>query len=345
MNQFSRRSNTLTHPAPKTAVASLAWRPARRQELDPLLDEATNERANPDMLQTRKVPVVQMRVLCATDLSARSQYAMGRATLLANRLDTQLVILHVMKPDQMIDRSLQARERIAQQITSSAFPAAHEPAIEVRAGDYIQSIATVAKETHADLIIVGSRRTESVAPFIGMTAERITELAGRPVLIANLDPRERYGAVLMVAELSGAFIQVASVASRCGFLEAESVSVVHGFESPYRGPLYAEGFDWRATERNVAEWEKAAGARLLRKLDDAGVESSRFHLVFLQTRPIRAIRRVVRGIQPDLLIVGTKDRSTLSRVMRGSVANDVLRRMECDILVASPDIESTGTLF
>ena len=51
------------------------------------------------------------------------------------------------------------------------------------------------------------------------------------------------------------------------------------------------------------------------------------------------------AIQPDLLIVGTKDRSMLSRVMRGSVANDVLRRMECDILVASPDIEAASALF
>jgi nucleotide-binding universal stress UspA family protein len=269
----------------------------------------------------------------------------GRATHLANRLDAQLVLLHVLETDQMIARSLHARERIAQQITSIAFPAAHEPAIELRAGDYIQSIATVARETRADLIVVGSRRTESPAPFIGVTAERITDLAGCPVLIANLDPRERYGAVLMAAELSGAFIRVARVASRFGFLEAESVSVVHGFESPYRGPLYAEGFDGRAAARNVAEWERAAGARLLRKLDDAGVESSRFHLVFQQTRPIRAIRRVVRSIQPDLLIVGTKDRSMLSRVMRGSVANDVLRRRECDVLVSSPDIEAASTLF
>jgi universal stress protein E len=221
----------------------------------------------------------------------------------------------------------------------------HEPVIELRAGDYIQSIATVAKETHGDCIIVGSRRTESPAPLIGMTVERITELAGRPVLIANLDPSERYGAVLMAAELSGAFNQVARVASRFGLLEAESVSVVHGFESPYRGPLYAEGFDVRAAKRNIEEWERTAGARLLRKLDAAGVQSSHYRLVFQQSHPIRAIQRVVRSIQPNLLIVGTKDRSMLSRVMRGSVANDVLRRMECDILVASPDIEAASALF
>ena len=114
----------------------------------------------------------------------------------------------------------------------------------------------VAKETHADLIVVGSQIPQPRAPLIGATAERIAELAGRPVLITNLDPRERYGTVLMAAELSAAFIQVARVASQFGLLKAESVSVVHGFESPYRGALYCQGFDERAAQRNIEEWRE-----------------------------------------------------------------------------------------
>jgi nucleotide-binding universal stress UspA family protein len=84
---------------------------------------------------------------------------------------------------------------------------------------------------------------------------------------------------------------------------------------------------------------------VLWKLDDAGVEGHRFHLVFQQTRPMRIVRRVVRSIQPDRLIVGTKNRSMLSHMMRGSVANDVLRRRECDILVAPPEIEAANALL
>ncbi len=308
------------------------------------IDQAGNERSDPNLAPTCKVPVVNVRLLCATDLSPRSRYALRRAALLADRFDAQLVLLHVTEPDRMIAASLRAREWIAQQITSFGVRASLEPRIELRAGDYVESIATVAKEWQADLIIVGSGQTRSPGPLIGMTAEHIAELADLPVLIANRDPRERYGAVLMAAESSGAFIRVARVASRFGFLESESVSVVHGFESPYRGPLYAQGFDARATKRNIEEWERAASARLLRKLAGAGVQGSSYRLVFQQAHPIRVIQRVVRGIQPDLLVVGTKNRAALSRVMRGSAASDVLRRMERDVLVASPDIEAAGAL-
>jgi nucleotide-binding universal stress UspA family protein len=71
-------------------------------------------------------------------------------------------------------------------------------------------------------------------------------------------------------------------------------------------------------------------------LDVAGVESSGVGILFHQARPLQAIRRVIRSVEPELLIVGTKERSILERVLSGSVANDVLRRFRCDILVAAP---------
>ena len=315
-------------------------RKPRLRELGRVLGDTTNRRPKPDVLQKPADAVAQKRVLCATDLSARSQVAVGRAVQLANRLDAQLLLLHVIEPDQMSAPSPHAQEQIAQQLKSTGLSSIYEPAIKVRGGAYIQAIAAVAKETQADLVVLGSQRRRPLAPSIGTSAEQITELSGRPVLIVNLDPREPYGAVLLAAELSDAFIHVARAAGNLKFFDAESVSVVHGLESPYRGPLYAEGFDARAATRNIEEWERAAGASVLRKLDIAGVESSRFRLIFQQSRPIRALQRIIRSIQPDLLIVGTKDRGVLNRFMRGSMANDLLRRTECDILVAAPGIEA-----
>ncbi len=283
-------------------------------------------------------------MLCATDLSARSERAVQSAALLASRLDAQLMLLHVMAADQLLERAAQVREEIAQQFLSIRLPTGREPKIEVRVGDCVQTIAAVAEETDADLIVLGSQRRRALAPLIGTTAERITSLARRPALIVNLESRARYGAVVIAAELSDAFIRVARLAASLRLLEAPSVSIVHGFESPYRGPLYAAGFGLHAAQRYIEEWEKAAGKRLVQRLDAAGIESSRFRLVFQQTRPLRAIRRVIRRVQPELLIVGTKDRSMLKSVVRGSVANDVLRTLEYDILVAAPDAEGSGSL-
>jgi universal stress protein E len=297
---------------------------------------STRIESKKDNARAFEQPMLQKRVLCATDLSVRSKRAVARAALLARQLDAQLFLLHVIDPDQPIDRSVNARVQMAAQLPSAGIAVHRNVAMELRAGNYIETIAAVASEVEADVIVLGCQQRRGLAPVIGTTAERIIALAGRPVLIVNLDHRVQYGAVVIAADLSDAFARVVQVASSLKFLEAEKVSVVHGFESPYRGPLYAEGFDLRAAERNIAAWERAAKARLLLNLDAAGVDGSRFRLIFQQARPIRAIQRVVRSVQPDLLIVGTNDRSIFQRVTRGSVANDALRTIECDILVATP---------
>jgi nucleotide-binding universal stress UspA family protein len=181
--------------------------------------------------------------------------------------------------------------------------------------------------------------------LIGTTAERVVALASRPALIVNLAAHVRYGGVVIAAEVSDAFIQVVRVAASMKLLEAARVSVVHGFEFSQRGPLHADGFDLHSAQRNMDAWERAARARLLLNLDAAGVESSRFRLIFQQARPIRAIQRVIRSVRPELLIVGTKERSIFARITRGSAANDAARSIDCDILVAAPNAEPvTGAL-
>jgi nucleotide-binding universal stress UspA family protein len=256
---------------------------------------------------------------------------------LAKQLDAHLILLHVIDPAESTQHSTDARDQMNWQLGSVGIVTRRQPEIRVQRGNYVESIAAVANETDADIIVLGAQSRKALAPFIGTTAERITALAGRPVLIVNQEPHLRYGAVVIAGELSSAFVQVVRVASSLKFLDAGSVSIVHGFEFP-RGPLFA--VDARTMKRNLEAWEKAAKARLLQNLDVAGVESSRFRIVFHQTRPIRAIQRAIRDVKPELLIVGAKDRSIFNRVITGSVANDALRSVECDILVAEPKVES-----
>jgi nucleotide-binding universal stress UspA family protein len=295
-------------------------------------------------IRMRTDPAARKRILCATDLSPQSQRAVARATLLSNQLNAQLTLLHVIDVANGMDCSVSVREQVAQQLSSTRLPVRCDLRIYLREGNYVETIGAVAKEMEADIIVLGAQRRRPLGPLVGTTAERVTALAGRPALIVNITPRVRYGAVVIAAELSDAFTQVVRVASSLKFLQAESVSVVHGIESPYRNALYAEGFDVRSAQRNLEAWERATRERLLLYFDAAEVESSRFRILFPQAGPIRAIQRVVRGAQPDLLIVGTQARSMLNRVVRGSVDNDALRGIECDVLVASRESEAAGVL-
>jgi nucleotide-binding universal stress UspA family protein len=310
------------------------------------LQHATNlaPEARANVFRMRTDPATRLHLLCATDLTPRSQRAVARATLLANQLGAKLTLLHVVDTARGVPSTESVRDDVIHHIASTGLPVRHDPQIEIRTGEYAATIAAVAKEIDADIVILGSQRRRPLGPLIGATAERIIALAGRPALIVNSNSRVRYGAVVIAAELSDTFTRVVRIASSLKFLEAQSISVVHGFESTYRGPLYAGSFDVRAAQRNLEALERAARARLLTSLDAAGVEGSRFRILFQQTRPMRAIQRIVRSVQPDLLIVGTKDRSMFDRIARGTIATDPLRNMECDVLVASEEIERAGVL-
>jgi universal stress protein E len=310
--------------------------------LEVVLKRGTESSVN--VLRMHTDPAARKRVLCATDLSPGSQRAVVRAMLLANQLDAQLTLLHVTDPVQGTDSAVSARDELAQQLSSSGLPVRPDIRIQLRTGHYVEAIATAAKESDADIIVLGAPHRRPTESLIGMTAERVIAMAGRPALIVNTHPRVRYGAVLIAAELSDAFTRVVRIATSLRFLEAQSVSVVHGFESPYQGPLYADGFDVRAAQRNLEAWERAVRARLLRSLDAAGVDSSRFRIIFQQARPLRAIQRIVRSVQPDLLIVATQGRPMFNRAVRGSVANEAFRNIECDILVASRENEAGAVL-
>ena len=112
----------------------------------------------PPILQMTGDSATQKRVLCATDLSPRSQLAMGRAMHLAKRLDAQVILLHVIDPAEPTQDSMYARGEIARQLSSTRVANAHEPEIRVRNGDYVEGIAAVAKETDADIIVLGAQR-------------------------------------------------------------------------------------------------------------------------------------------------------------------------------------------
>jgi nucleotide-binding universal stress UspA family protein len=281
----------------------------------------------------------EKRVLCATDLSTGSLRAVERAARLAKQLGAKLTLVHVIDPAGLAKHLLDTHEEVAQQLASIGVPMHCGPQILVRTGDYVEEIAAVAREIDADIVVLGAQRRKALGALIGTTAERIVALASRPALIVNLEARVRYSGVVIAAELSSAFIQVMRVAASMKFLDAGTVSIVHGFEFSHRGPLYADGFDLHAAQRNMEAWERAARARLLLNLDAAGAESSHFRLIFQQARPLRAIQRVIRSVRPELLIVGTKERSIFTRITRSSLANDALRSIDCDILVAAPKVE------
>lgn len=276
----------------------------------------------------------QRRILCATDFSKHSERQVQAAAVLANRVGAQLTLLHVAsfrgagKPAEV------ARERLRAQLGASGLDLDSIPVLAIRGGDVAKAIAEVARESGANLIVLGAQRRRALAPILGTTAERVIGLARCPVLIVRSKGTLRYQRVVIAAQLERAFSKVVQFANRWSFLDAPDVSVVHGFVSPYQGPLYAEGYDIAAARRHVAAWKHTARAYLQEMLRVEGIDGSRFQLRIEERRPLGVVRRALpRGSSPSLVIMGASAQNALTRIVRGSLANDVLMNFECDVLI------------
>jgi nucleotide-binding universal stress UspA family protein len=69
----------------------------------------------------------------------------------------------------------------------------------------------------------------------------------------------------------------------------------------------------------------------------AGLDAARY---VEDAAPFVAIERVAARVAAELVVVGTRGVGTLGRLFLGSVTEEVLRRVECDVLAVPPRPES-----
>jgi universal stress protein E len=306
-------------------------------------DEAMSRAFESDTAHRAPFGAQQRRVLCATDLSMQSKRAVRAAAALSMRLDAQLMLLHVVPTRGSGSAQDLARDQLRAQLSTSGLPPESTPVLAVRAGDTARTIAAVALEMQADLVVMGAQRKRALASLTGTTAERVISTAGCPVLIIRSKGTLHYGRVVVAADLSASLEEVLRVADRWSFFDRVPVSIVHGFRSPYQGALYAEGYDVAAARQYIARWKKVTRAHLLAKVNAADLDASRFDLRIEESRPFRVVRRALRYGTPSLLILGTSGHTFVSRMFRGSLANDALLNLDCDVLICGTN-EPRGML-
>lgn len=282
------------------------------------------------------------RILVALDLSGRSRRALRRGVGLARQFGAEVTALHVADddlPDEMVAAECRSAEAaIGEQLEAAgAKGLAPEPAIVARAGDPFRTIADEADRIEADLIVMGAHRKRLLGDmFTGTTIERVMRVGGRPVLMVNTDSEAPYGNVLAAVDLSDASANAVQTARRLGLLEPAHGTVVHGFIPLGEGMMYYAGVERERVDEHVTASAAEARAAIRAFLRNIGVEELADVLLIEKGGPFEAIENGVATIRPDLVVIGTRGHSGLKQVLLGSVASQVLRKIECDILAVPP---------
>jgi nucleotide-binding universal stress UspA family protein len=193
----------------------------------------------------------------------------------------------------------------------------------------------MAREWDADLIILGARTERFGESIVGTTAERVSRKARRPILVVNRDVAGPYQHVLLTSDLTKGSAEAASLADNVGLLDGGLTAVVHALSSAGVSMLRVSGVSEPAIQTYVRTMSQSTSHEILQQFEHAGVHTERMSVLAQQSSPLRAIEHAVQLTDADLVVVGSSEFPVLKRIVLGSISNEVLRTLTCDVLLVS----------
>lgn len=252
-------------------------------------------------------------VLVATDFSAGARNALERLGTLPLESRVRVVVAHVAPSlgDGDASKRLAAELRLARGTLAKNA----QVSSKLLAGRVVPSLLEAAKAETPELIILGRHGAGRLRELlIGSTAERLLYVANRPMLVVAGNPRGRYRRAVMAVDLEPGSVELAMPALRLMGIAPDQVTIAHAL-----GGAKADA--------------AAARATLAAQLAPFPAIARSAEVVVRAGDPRRVLPQVVKTAHAGLLVVGTHGRTGLPYALIGSVAQDLIRRATCDVLV------------
>ena len=276
------------------------------------------------------------KIAVATDFSVRSDHAVLRAKLIAQKTGAKLALIHIVDDDQP-EEVIASNQGIAMSVLQGIVRTLEDDGVAaapiVRAGDIALGILAAADAVSAELIVVGPHRKRASDVFIGTTVERLVRRSERPLLVAVDTPSKHHRRTLLAVDFEEPSKAAARAALKLGVFDHTDVVVMHAFDALGDGPMLrtvvqpSEVDDYRAGER------VRTLTALHELLEELSLPVSTTRVVAMNGSPARTILESAEFEAADLIIVGTSQRKGFARLLVGSIAGDVIRDTQRDILI------------
>jgi len=197
-------------------------------------------------------------------------------------------------------------------------------------------ILDYADEQDVDLIIVGTHGRRGLRHLLlGSVAEEVVRLAERPVLTVRQGATGEWTGferILVPIDYSEHSNVALSYAKELAAAEGARLHLLHVLEVGAYPDFY---FPVQAAQMfDTPELEKRALAHLRDRLERAPGPETETSLRVELGHPAQKIAEFAEeGVRADLVVIASHGRSTLQRVLLGSVAEGVIRRARTPVLI------------
>jgi nucleotide-binding universal stress UspA family protein len=273
------------------------------------------------------------KILVATDFAQPSRDALRMASLLAKAFHSEIILIHVIPEitGLKIDRGKIRRietDKLREMEMDLKKKGVSSIEIIVRFGIPFERIIEHADELDVNLIVVGSGKREKKFP-LGTTAERVMLYADKPVLAVKPGARPLMRMIFCPVDFSEASKRALINAIHLSRTLKAHLTVLTVFE-PLLNSFFGPGRTPRESkEKDLLKRQVHHYDRFLRGFES---EDLTWKKIIRRGEPHEEILRAIRGVQPNLLVMGSQGRTGLSRLLMGSTTERVVREMPCSVI-------------
>ena len=281
------------------------------------------------------------RVMCAVAIDGRDRHVFAHALALARRNDAKLVVVHAASPEVAFNRGATERVDFLRKLRAMAEGAGVDVRVTVQQGPVAEIILLHARARHADVIVLGTGRTDSRRGLSGWMAERVLREAPCPTLVVpqTSEPSTPVESILCAVDFSPASHAAVREALRLSDFGKQPVTLLHVVDG-------AGSADHVHSARLAThEFHRGLGADALARLQslipqlDHGTAVTRLAV----GRPAMEILRAARSMNAPLIVIGAARRTPIGRRLFGKTGQ-LLRDARCPILaVPHPTVARQAT--
>jgi universal stress protein E len=279
-------------------------------------------------------PPVFGRILAGTDGSNRAEEAVGRAAQLASVIGAALDVVYVIDTNWPHDEAAEEPKADAALHRAAAIAQARNVSATTRvvAGDPIQVLLEGAADHRVDLVCVApDTGILGGTVRIGRVAEHVLRHTPCSVLVGLNASSTFPVSILCGVDGSDTSIDTAGLAARVAVAAGAELRLQHV------EPVFDGGErEWTLDDDEPDPSELEAAARAAR---DVGARPIRERAL---GRPEYVLLETAERDRADLVVVGTRGLSGVSRALLGSVSEYVARHAQCSVLVGRSRAAEAG---
>lgn len=287
------------------------------------------------------------RILCPTDFSEFSNWALDLVLPVARWYQSQITILHVVprvlmhpeyfpymqepvlpSPD-VRKQALEELERFAKRSRDAGIPTE----VRLLEGDSVEEILEQASTLPADLIVMGTHGRRGFERLVlGSVTEKVLRKASNPLLTVSRKPRRvgdsREGVfknIVCPLDFSSPSIKALEYALSLAQEAEACLTLLHVVES-----LFGDE-DGGASELR-SQFEREALQRMKDAVPREVENWCEPDQVVLTGRPYQQILRLSEKKEADLIVMGVHGRSAVDLMLFGSTTHHVVREASCPVL-------------